>query len=279
VELDPIAFWNGPGAERWVTHNERFDRVFRPHGELAIDAARFEPRQRVLDVGCGCGDTTLAIRGRVAPGTVLGLDVSEPMVARARERAEGIASTSFVVADATTHGLEPGSFDVVFSRFGVMFFTDPVRAFANLRAATAEDGRLAAVVWRAPSENPWTYEPVEALRGIIEPPREPVDGEPGPFSFGDPERVKRILGEAGWRDVVLTAQSPDAVLSETGDREEALAIAMAIGAAGRALQTADAATRERAREPLLEWIERYAGDRGVRVPTAVWVITASRGGS
>lgn len=272
---DPIAFWNGPGAERWVTQRERFDRVLRPHGELAIDAARLEPRQRVLDVGCGCGDTTLAIGARVAPGTALGLDVSAPMVALARERAEGLANVSFVVADATTHALEARSFDVVFSRFGVMFFTDPVLAFANLRAATADDGRLAAVVWRSASENPWMCEPVEALRGIVEPPPQPAEGDPGPFALGDPERVKRILGEAGWRRVELAPREPDAVLSETGDREEALAVAMAIGAVGRALEAADAATRDRAREPLLRWVERHAGDRGVRVPTAVWVVTAA----
>ena len=271
---DPIAFWNGPGAARWVTQQARFDRAFAAHGELAMAQAGLATRTRVLDVGCGCGGTTLSLGARVAPGTVLGVDVSAPMLGRAKERAAGIANVSFVNADATTHAFEPGSFDVVFSRFGVMFFTDPVRAFGNLRASMAPGARLSCVVWRTQRENPWMDEAARDLGDLVQIPPQASADEPGPFSFGDPDRVRRILGDAGFRDVELTPHDPMAVLSEGSDREDALQTTMAIGLVGRALQEADEATRERAKEPLLRWVERHVGPDGIRVPTAVWVLTA-----
>src|SRR5881628_2723223 len=161
-----------------------------------MERARIGAGERVIDIGCGCGDTTIALARRVGPaGLVLGIDVSAPMLARAADAAReaGVAHVRFEHADAQTHRFPAQAFDVLYSRFGVMFFSDPAAAFGNLRTALRPGGRLGFVCWQAVPENPWIAVPLEAAAQHMALPPPPAPGAPGPFSFADPERVRRIL--------------------------------------------------------------------------------------
>ena len=199
-----IQYWNDTGP-RWVAQQNVIDDQIRQLGRLAMDRSTVQPGERVLDVGCGCGDTTVELAGRVAPGgTVTGIDISAPMLERARERArtQG-AAARFELADAQTHAFAPAIVDVIFSRFGVMFFTDPTAAFANLRRALTPGGRLAFVCWQALPDNPWMFVPLGAALQYLPTPPLPGPDAPGPFSFADPGRVRTILAGAGFRDVAF----------------------------------------------------------------------------
>ena len=199
--------WNtGPGVAHWVANQARYDRMHAPFTALILDAAALRPGGNVLDVGCGCGGTTLAAARLVAPGQALGLDLSGPMLARAQADAEaaGLANAVFQQGDAQVHPLEPATFDTVISRFGVMFFADPVAAFANIRSATRPGGRLVFACWQPLAANQWMLVPGAALAEHLPPPAPaPADG-PGMFAFADPDRLRPILAAAGWR----TSRSP-----------------------------------------------------------------------
>ena len=190
-----IDYWNATAGPSWVAAQEGLDIELRPWGEKAIATLAPVAGARMIDVGCGCGATTLMLAERVGPGgRVLGADISAPMLALARQRAEaaGLAQASFIQADAQTHAFEPA--DGVFSRFGVMFFADPAAAFANLRAALTERGRVVFVCWRALEHNPWMGVPVAAIAPLLpQAPQAPQPGAPGPFAFADGDRVHAIL--------------------------------------------------------------------------------------
>ena len=196
--------WNNGTGRRWLERHEAVDRQLAPFGRRAMDCADIGAGQRVLDVGCGCGETTLELARRVgAGGFVTGIDISRLLIERARQLAgeSRLANIRFEEADAQTIPFPPQSFDVVFSRFGIMFFDEPDAAFANLRAALRPGGRLSFVCWPAPRENQFITIPVAAAARHITPP-EPGDPDaPGPFAFAEPERVRRILSRAGFSDI------------------------------------------------------------------------------
>ena len=184
-----------------------------------------QPGERVLDIGCGPGTTVLELAKRVSlGGHVLGADVSEPSVARARERiaAAGLRHAEVIVADASVHPFPPDSFDLTFSRFGIMFFSDPVAAFANVRRAMKPGGRLALAVFRPGSEKLWPNAPLEAVRDLLPPIPAPGPEEPGPLSWADPARVHRILGGAGFSEVSLTPLDPEIQLAGKQRRQTSL---------------------------------------------------------
>ena len=196
-------YWNDAGGESWVDGQEQLDLQLAPFGALAIEAAAVQPGEAVLDLGCGCGATTAELAALAgASGRVVGLDVSAPMLGRARERVTGLP-VELLLGDAATYALVPGSFDVLFSRFGVMFFDDPPAAFAHLRGVLKPRGRVSMVVWQSLSANPWVTVPVAAVADIVEPPELGSAGEPGPFSLSDPDGVATMLRGAGFADLEL----------------------------------------------------------------------------
>jgi len=272
---DPIQYWNGPAGARWVATQVQMDGLLAPFGEAMLARARPAPGERVVDVGCGCGATTLAVAAAVGPGgAVVGLDVSAPMLARARERAAGLAAATFVEADATTFRLSPPA-DLLVSRFGVMFFADPAAALANLHGLLRPGGRLAFVCWRALAENAWAAVPFAAARAALDAPAGPLDAEgPGPFAFADVARVRRLLEAAGFEAVTADRIDRDVLLGEGLD--EAVAFAFLGGPAARLVVGADAEARGRAERAVREALAAHASAGRVVLPSAAWLVEARR---
>ncbi len=190
---DQVAYWNGPAGQRWADRQAAQDVLLKPVADLVGDRAGFKPGERVIDVGCGSGATTIAFARKVAPsGHVLGVDVSGPMLERARQSAPKDLPIDFVLADATVYPFDPASFDLLASRFGVMFFAEPALSFANMRKALRPSGRSAFACWREPRENPFFMAPLQAVYQHV--PKLPQQGpdDPGPFAFASEARVRRI---------------------------------------------------------------------------------------
>jgi len=284
------AFWNEQAGPIWVENQARLDEQIRPHGELALAKLAAAPGERVLDLGCGCGDTTLALAARVgAEGYVLGVDISVPMLARARERAAeaGLRQVEFVAADVQTAALgkglspreaETADFDAAFSRFGVMFFSAPERAFANVRRALRPGGRLGFVCWRAVAENAWVGVPMRAAAEVLTLPPPPTPDAPGPFSFADAARVRRILEAAGFEAVTL--EPADLAMTPAGgDPDRASELFLDIGPLGHALREAGAGPelRARVREAVRKAFEPHVRAGRVELGSAVWLVQARRG--
>lgn len=274
---DQIAYWNDRAAVTWTAFQERLDAVFAPLTALAMDAAAPATGEKVIDVGCGCGASALALAGRVGPtGQVLGLDVSEPMTARARERiaAAGLTNARVLVSDASTHSFSHADADLLFSRFGVMFFADPVAAFANLRTAMRAGGRLLCVAWRPLKDNEWFRVPLEAAHAFV-PPIPPADPDaPGPFAFADHDRTLGILSQAGWRDVTLTRLDVPMRVAEADDIEQATEFATRVGALARILGEVDPAVRAKIRQVVSEALKAYNSPTGITLSGSIWLISA-----
>jgi len=268
------AYWEGPGAARWTGGYAAVEAVFAPVAALLLERARPAPGERVVDVGCGCGGTTLELARRVAPdGHALGLDISAAMIAEARGRA-GEDAVDFVVGDAATHRFAPGSIDLVFSRFGVMFFPDPVAAFANLRRGARRGARLAFACWREAKRNPWQ---IVSLRAACKhAPRLPELGpeDPGPFSFADPDRVRRILDAAGFAEISLTPVELELDLAAGRGFAAAIETAQRIGAAARALEGQPAAVRAAAVAEMRAALAPYRRGDSVALGAAIWIVEA-----
>jgi SAM-dependent methyltransferase len=276
---EQIRYWNETLGPRWVELEATLDAQIAPLGLAAIERAQVGAGERVVDVGCGCGQTSLQLAERVGPGgSVLGIDVSAAMLERARERASGRANVRFAHADAQAHRFDPG-FDLVFSRFGVMFFADPVAAFANLAGALRPRGRLAFVCWQSLERNPWLLLPLRAVAGIVPLPPPPAPGAPGPFSFADPERVRRVLAAAGFAGVRLEAEEGELAIGAGGDLGRAVEISLQMGPVAVALREAGEAgraARGRAAAAIRAALAPLETPSGVRAGYAAWIATARR---
>jgi len=272
-----IAYWNDKAAVTWTAFQERLDALFAPLTAIALDAAAAAPGEGSIDVGCGCGATVLELARRVgASGHVRGLDVSEPMAARARERiaAAGLTNAKLLVSDAATCVLPQADTDLLFSRFGVMFFADPTAAFANLRRPIRPGGRLLFAAWRGLADNPWFTLPLQATQALL-PPEPPADpNAPGPLAFADAERVRGILTAAGWRDVAAVRHDLPMRLAGPGQLDEAAEFATRLGPLARVLADADAELQGRARQAVLEALRSHDGPEGVCLGASIWLVSA-----
>lgn len=275
---EQITFWTDVAGPKWLAFEELLDRQIGPLGRLAMDRAGIQPGERLIDVGCGCGDTTLELARRVGPtGSVLGIDLSAPMLARATERAagEGVASVRFCNDDVQTHEFPDAGFDLAYSRFGVMFFSDPVRAFENLRKALRSGGRLSFVCWQELARNPWVAVPLAAAASEIPlPPPRPPDA-PGPFSFADPQRVRRILDGAGFIAVAVEPHEEPLALGD-GDLDRAVDLVLALGPTAAALREAGPAAAPRVAAAVRKELARHRDECGIRLGSAVWLFSARR---
>jgi ubiquinone/menaquinone biosynthesis C-methylase UbiE len=234
---DQAAYWNGPAGRRWTDRQEMQDRLLAPISELLLARAGVATGERVIDIGCGCGATAIALAERVGPGGhVLGLDLSAPMLERARQRAAPSLPLSFVLADATVHRFSPAGADLLFSRFGVMFFADPVLAFANMRKGLADGARVVFASWKEPRQNPWMMLPLQAAYRHV--PRLPEMGpeDPGPFAFASEQRVRRILAAAGFSAIAIDSCPLQLDLAVGQGLEAAVRGALAMGPVSRAIE-------------------------------------------
>ena len=268
-----VDYWNTAAGVTWARHHDQLDRQIAPLGAEALRALAPAAGERVLDIGCGCGHTTLDIAARVGPqGTVTGIDVSAPMleIARRRPMPSAAGRVEFLQADAQVAQLGHGLFDAAYSRFGVMFFADPVAAFANVRRALRSGGRLGFVCWRPLAVNPWLSEPLEAARPLLPPLAPPDPGAPGPFAFADQGRVRAILGDAGYADVEIRAFGAEI---GAGDLDESLQLTLRVGPLGAALRE-NPSCEDCLAGPVRAVLARHLTRRGVMMPASVWIVSA-----
>jgi SAM-dependent methyltransferase len=262
----------------WVRLQEQTDAQIDPPGRAAMARLPLLAGQRVLDLGCGCGQTLPQLLELVTPaGAVVGLDVSAPMLKRARERTAGQAQISLVYGDGQRPPFSDGRFDALYSRFGVMFFADARAAFASLRAALRPHGRLAFVCWQAMARNPWAELPLRAVMRLLPASASPdivLPDRPGPFSLADADRVRAILGDAGFADVAVEAWEQPIHVGGAMTLEEAVAYGRQIGPAARAMADAPATLRPALDEALAGALAPFAGGRGVWMDAAAWLVTA-----
>jgi SAM-dependent methyltransferase len=265
--------WNGVAGSAWVEEQELLDRMFRPLEELLVDAVA--SGHRVLDVGCGAGGTTLAVARRLgANGHCVGIDISDPMVAAARARAErDDVPASFIRADIQTHPFDRADFDMIMSRFGVMFFSDPVMAFANLRNAARDDAEMRFIAWRSAAENPFMTTAERAAAPLV--PNIPVrqSDSPGPFGFADRHRVAAILDESGWADVDIQAIDVNCTLPE----KDLVRFFTRLGPLGLVFGGVDERTRSQVIETVRPAFDPFVHGPEVRYTAACWMVSARAG--
>jgi SAM-dependent methyltransferase len=271
-------YWNSEPSRQWIAFQEALDQRFAPLTELLIERAQVARGACVLDVGCGTGATTLRLAGAVgAHGSVLALDISEPLLAVARRRImdEGHANVRFMVGDAQTHRFERASYDLALSRFGVMFFEDPIQAFGNLKSALRSGARLTFVCWGPLEDNPWFALPLQVGIERLGPPEPRPARAPGPLALSEPDYVEAILGAAGFAEVRIERIAT--LLPGAADVREEAGLASRLGLLARLLRErgADAATRERMVEELAERLRPYLTTEGVRLPALLHLVSAA----
>jgi ubiquinone/menaquinone biosynthesis C-methylase UbiE len=265
--------WTDDIARRWLANEEAMERAMTPFGAAAVVLAHVLPGERVVDVGCGGGPSTLALAEAVGPqGRVLGVDVAAPLLERARQRLAGRPHVELVQADAQTFPFT-ADHDLCFSRFGVMFFADFAAAFRNLAGALRAGGRLAFVCWRRFEDNPWAAVSFAALRRVLPQAKEPVDG-PGPFAFADATRTRELLAGAGFTGIAIDPF--DAPVNMGPDVQTAVHLATHSGPTGRALLDTDQETRAAVREQVTAALSPHLGPGGVFLPGSAWLVHARR---
>lgn len=273
---DQLAFWNGPGGHIWVARQEHTDITLAPMSEALLALAAPRAGERVLDIGCGCGATTLELARAVGlTGRVAALDLSAPMLAegKARAQAAGITNVDWLQADAATAALD--EFDLLTSSFGLMFFGDPVAAFAHLRRPARPGARMAFVCWRSLSENPWMEVPMCAVSPHV-PPRPKADPQaPGMFALADPQRISHVLTAAGWAPPRL--DKLDCALDIAAGRglEEAVVQSTQIGAVNSWLCGQPAEVVTAAMASIREALTEYLDGASVRLPGAIWLVSSA----
>lgn len=272
-------FWNGKGGENWLSREARLEASLRPFGQQAMAAGAITAGQRILDIGFGCGDSAIELAGKVGPeGQVHGVDISLAMVDAANKKAVkmDIANVSFECADAQTKAFQLASYDLVFSRFGVMFFDDPIGAFKNIYSALKPGGRLAFICWAPRNQNAWVGLPLQVVAKHLTLPAPPGLEEPGPFSLSEELRVNSILGAAGFANIAVEPYQIPFVLG--GDVDEALSFLMQLAPSGGAINNAEADQETRARIALdmADLLKSHTNNKGVSMGATALLVTADK---
>ncbi|WP_454798179.1 class I SAM-dependent methyltransferase [Novosphingobium lindaniclasticum] len=279
-----VSEWSGKSGERWVSNQARLDAMLEHFGAAAIEAAVPVPGEQVLDIGCGAGATSRVLADRVGPdGHVTGIDISAALIERARGLYPADTGLDFELEDAGSADLGAARFDLLYSRFGVMFFAEPVAAFTNLRLALKPGGRAAFVCWRGADENDWVRLPMGAIKGIVPASPPPEPDAPGPFSFGDGERVRSILSLAGFTDIAIAPFDREIPFglgtSREGAIDDAVDMAFEVGPLSRALADAAPDVRKSAAAAVRDAFARRPGEHSVMIDGAAWIVTARNASS
>jgi len=272
-------FWNGNGGKNWVSREARLESSLTIFGQQAIDAGGIRSGQRILDIGFGCGETTIELAQKVGPkGQVNGVDISLAMVEAAEKKSleKGVANVTFECGDAQTKAFPVDNYDLVFSRFGVMFFDDPVGAFKNIYSSLKPGGRLAFICWAPRDQNAWVGLPLQVVAKHLSLPPPPGSDEPGPFSLSEASRVRDILGAAGFANISVESFQTPFVLG--GDVDEASSFLMQLAPSGSAINNAEADEETRARIALdmAKLLESHESDSGVSMKAAALLVTATK---
>ncbi len=276
INADQLAFWNGVGGHTWVARQAHTDITLTPVTEALLAHAAPRARERVLDVGCGCGGPTLEFARAVGPaGRVAAVDISGPMLAEGRRRAAaaGLANIDWLQADPATAPLD--EFDLLTSAFGLMFFGDPVGAFAHMRSAAGPGARMSFVCWRSLAENPWMEVPMNAVSRHLPPRPRPTPHSPGMFAFADPERVSLVLTEAGWAPPRLERLDVDLDIAAGRGLDEAVAQSSQIGAVNSWLRGQPAEVVSAAIASLREALAAHLDGASVRLSGAMWLVRST----
>jgi ubiquinone/menaquinone biosynthesis C-methylase UbiE len=269
---EQIKYWNAKAGAIWVAQQAHLDHLLAPLSEAGLAAAKFAANESALDVGCGCGDTSIALGASQSSGSVTGVDISEPMLAHAQVRADAMSNVSFEQADAAIAEFS-NQYNLVFSRFGVMFFADPEAAFKNLRKALKPNGRMVFVCWQPPSENPWMSLAGKAVQPFMPPAATaPNPHAPGPFAFSDPAHVLAILSNAGFANVQI--ESFNTPLHIADNLDDALYFQTQIGPAANAVVTLEGAEKDQALNAVKEMFRPHMTSEGLDLEAAVWIVSA-----
>lgn len=272
--VDQATYWNEGGGRRWVSNLDRVERMLAPLADELLGHAAPQPGEAVIDVGCGGGLTSKAFAEAVGPtGEVLGLDVSAVILEVARARFPGEAALRFVEGDAGSMPLPSAHYDLITSRFGVMFFPEPVAAFSHLRAALKPGGRLRFICWRDMALNPWMGLAASTAFEILPRPAPSVPNSPGPFGLADERWLRQVLEGAGFRDIEVRAH--DRTL-DLGPLEEAVEQMTRMGPAAPVFDEADEATRERVRSALQAVLAPHVREGRVHLASSTWLVSAKR---
>lgn len=280
TNADQDDYWNGDESKHWVDAQDKYDAMLAPYVDRILGAAALTSADRVLDIGCGCGATTLAAAGIVSTGEAVGIDLSKPMIERARQRAidAGVGNVRFEVADAQTFKLAV-PFNAAISRFGVMFFSDPVAAFRNVHDMLWPGGRVVFACWQDAAHNEWASVPIATILEHLPQPAgasgPPPPGAPGPFGLADPDHVRSVLTDAGFTDVALEEVKDQLVIGGAGGIDEAVDFIAHSGVARRTFGEAPAEARTAALAAMHTALAPYATPDGVRLGAGVWLVTAT----
>ena len=281
-----IEFWNGETGQNWVSHDALMEAMLQPLGEAVMDSLSPKPGEHVLDIGCGCGHTSLSLADRVgAEGSVTGIDISAPMLAVASQLAAehntghnaGHKSVQFLEADAQTHRFTPESYDAAFSRFGVMFFEDPVGAFTNIRASLRPSGRLAFCCWQPRAVNPFMTVPAMAALELLPAPPEIPPRTPGPFAFEEADYVAEILTKAGFEHVAVTPLRQPLTFGRGMSLEDIVERLVEIGPIAQMVREAPEDLQQPVRDKVVDAVAPfYQAGSGMTLEGQFWLVTAKR---
>jgi len=269
-----VEYWNGAAGDVWVTAQVQLDSSLAPLSELAIEAANIVEGERVIDVGCGCGSTAIAMAQRGA--RVWGIDVSAPMLAKAKERASGLSNVTFSETDAATQHYS-ADHQLIFSRFGVMFFADPVAAFVNLRQGLTDEGRLLFVCWQAAIKNDWIMVAGRAVQPFlsVSDASDAIDpNAPGPFAFADSDRIHSILNQSGYADIDITSVTPNLTMGQ--DLDEAMRLQAQIGPVARVIAELQEDKKGEAIAAARMALGEHQSSTGINLGAAAWIVSARK---
>ena len=271
-------FWSGKGGDYWVEKQSEMDIMLNPLGEKALVKLGLQSNSKVLDIGCGCGATTLEIAKIVSEGAVTGLDISVPMLDKAKSEAkiQGIANVDFKVVDVQVEQLAYEEYDSVYSRFGVMFFDDPFEAFKNIFSSVRAGGQLSFVCWQDPSLNPWQSLSLQVIRGYLDMPS-PPPRSPGPFAFHEKDYVKEILEKSGFSNISFDDNQEDITMFAGKSLEEASEDYLAINpVVTEMLKDSTDDLKSEIVESLKEAFSDFHRGDGLVFPSATWVVSADK---